>query len=92
MGLYGLEEVLGRTVEDGRGRRKFVYYPDADRLRALFWEELGAKAPELVYNPVIRARVEMARLLGLLLWYVNPEASPCFLQPSSHTDQARHRI
>jgi hypothetical protein len=72
MGLYGLEEVLGRMVEDTTGRRKFVYYPDAGRLRALFWEELGAEAPELVYNPVIRARVEMARLLGLLLWYVTP--------------------
>jgi hypothetical protein len=92
MGLYGLEEVLGRTVQDKHGKRKFVYYPDADRLRALFWEELGAEAPELVYNPVIRERVEKARLLGLLLWYVTPEASPCFCQPSSHTDQARNRL
>ncbi|SPQ22400.1 cfbc40a4-3bd3-4805-b172-c5698e3d5822 [Thermothielavioides terrestris] len=70
VGLYGLEELLGRMVPvAGTGRRRFEYYPCAERLRAAFWEELEAAVPELVEDAVLRARVEKARLLGLLLWY-----------------------
>lgn len=69
VGLYGVEELLGRMVEDGEGGRRFEYWPDADRLRAVFWEALVAEVPELVEGSELRARVEKARLLGLLLWY-----------------------
>ncbi|KAK4032603.1 hypothetical protein C8A01DRAFT_20326 [Parachaetomium inaequale] len=68
VGLYGLEEVLGRTVTDGKGTR-FEYYPDAERLRAAFWEEMVAAVPELACGSREREVVEKARLLGLLLWY-----------------------
>jgi hypothetical protein len=70
VGLYGIEELLGRMVEDGGGERRFEYWPDAEQLRAVFWEALVAGVPELAEGSEFRARVEKARLLGLLLWYV----------------------
>jgi hypothetical protein len=70
VGLYGLEEILGRTVQDGNGRGRFEYYPCAEQLRAVFWDELVAAVPELGTDRELRARVGKARLLGLLLWYV----------------------
>ncbi|KAK4147019.1 uncharacterized protein C8A04DRAFT_25214 [Dichotomopilus funicola] len=112
VGLYGIEEVLGRVVEveeeveagdrdedadeseDGQEEndrnasatgtrpnpkttktktktkttKKFEYLPNANALRATFWEALTAEIPELA-DPVFRRRVEKARVLGLLLWY-----------------------
>ncbi|KAH6624935.1 hypothetical protein B0J18DRAFT_457146 [Chaetomium sp. MPI-SDFR-AT-0129] len=102
VGLYGVEEVLGRVVEveeevENQDRaedeaerndrnanisgtrpkpktttkkttKKFEYLPNADALRATFWEALTAEIPELA-DPVFRRRVEKARVLGLLLWY-----------------------
>ncbi|KAK4242605.1 hypothetical protein C8A03DRAFT_11173 [Achaetomium macrosporum] len=76
VGLYGVEEVLGRMVDvpvkgggEGDKRRRFEYHPCAGRLREVFWEELEAAVPALVEDKVLRKRVEKARLLGLLLWY-----------------------
>jgi hypothetical protein len=76
VGLYGVEEVLGRMVVDvpaikgEKKRRRFEYHPHAGRLREVFWEELEAAVPALVEDKELRKRVEKARLLGLLLWYV----------------------
>jgi hypothetical protein len=94
VGLYGLEEVLGRTVQDENGRGRFEYYPCAEQLRAVFWEELVAAVPELGTDRGLRARVEKARLLGLLLWYVT---GLCGLFTSGQgltniASQARHRL
>ncbi|KAK4247763.1 hypothetical protein C7999DRAFT_31840 [Corynascus novoguineensis] len=70
VGLYGLEEVLGRTVTvEETGERRFEYLPDAERLRAVFWEELAREVPALAPGSELRERVEKARVLGLLLWY-----------------------
>ncbi|KAL2015588.1 hypothetical protein VTK56DRAFT_5200 [Thermocarpiscus australiensis] len=78
LGLYGLEELLGTSLggnqseDDSRyppGGSRFAYLPCAAQLRAIFWEELGAAVPELVREPALRATVENARLLGLLLWH-----------------------
>ncbi|KAK4123741.1 hypothetical protein N657DRAFT_618768, partial [Parathielavia appendiculata] len=69
VGLYGLEEILGRRVDNGNGRARFEYYPCAERLREVFWQELVAEVPELGVDRELRARVEKARLLGLLLWH-----------------------
>jgi hypothetical protein len=82
VGLYGLEELLGfasggKGEEDGGGKNArypplgstFAYFACAEELRAIFWEELGAAVPELVTDLALRATVEHARLLGLLLWY-----------------------
>lgn len=68
VGLYGLECLLGRTTVAGR----FEYYPCAEELRGVFWQELEAGVPELGPGDGggLRARVEDARLLGVLLWYV----------------------
>jgi hypothetical protein len=67
VGLYGLEYLLGRTTGAGR----FEYYPCAEELRGVFWQELEAGVPELgPGGGGLRARVEDARLLGVLLWYV----------------------
>lgn len=71
VGLYGLEELLGRTEPGPGGRSRFRYFSDAEELRAAFWEELEDAVPEL-RDPEMRAAVENARLLGLLLWYVSP--------------------
>ncbi|AEO57668.1 hypothetical protein MYCTH_2304104 [Thermothelomyces thermophilus ATCC 42464] len=73
VGLYGLEEVLGRTVTDEEtGSRRFEYFSDAERLRAAFWDELVREVPALAPGTELRERVEKARLLGLLLWSVTP--------------------
>jgi hypothetical protein len=57
------------VVTDGKGTR-FEYYPDAERLRAVFWDEMVAVVPDLASGSRERELVEKARLLGLLLWYV----------------------
>ncbi|KAL2181706.1 uncharacterized protein P884DRAFT_190045 [Thermothelomyces heterothallicus CBS 202.75] len=73
VGLYGLEEVLGRTVTDEEtGSGRFEYFSDAERLRAAFWDELVREVPALAPGTELRERVEKARLLGLLLWSVTP--------------------
>ncbi|GAB1320564.1 hypothetical protein MFIFM68171_10774 [Madurella fahalii] len=83
VGLYGVEELLGASAGGGSadgahgdgGSRypppgsRFIYFPDAARLRGIFWEELCGAIPELVTDVALRARVEDARLLGLLLWH-----------------------
>lgn len=73
MGLYGLEEVLGRMVPvaGDTGKWRFEYYACADQLRKVLWEELEAAVPALVEDVAFRARVKKARLLGLLLWYAS---------------------
>jgi Phosphotransferase enzyme family len=57
--LYGLEEILGEMTETG-----WEYHPDAERLRQVFWRELGKRIGD-----VERAKVEMARQAGILLWW-----------------------
>lgn len=88
VGLYGLEELLGAS-SGGSGRSgsryppresTFAYLPEAAQLRRIFWQELCAAIPELGTDAALRARVEDARLLGLLLWYVTCQLpSPPFL-------------
>ena len=69
VGLYGLEELLGRNETGADGRSRFRYFSDAEELREAFWEKLEDAVPEL-RDPEMREAVENARLLGLLLWYV----------------------
>ncbi|TPX17340.1 uncharacterized protein E0L32_012195 [Thyridium curvatum] len=80
VGLYGLEELLGESVVDdgedqSRGGRypapksMFEYYGGHRELRRTFWEELGARVPRLNTDKAFRETVELARVLGILLWH-----------------------
>lgn len=80
VGLYGAEELLGQNVRqwgapdcDGRQqqqpRSRFAYYPEAGDLRRLFWQELEGAVPPLATDRELRAAVEQARVLGILLWH-----------------------
>lgn len=81
VGLYGLEEFLGESKEAplSSGAQypppgsTFVYFPTAARLREAFWDELETQVPELrrgsQHSDVLRATIERARLLGILLWH-----------------------
>lgn len=62
--LYGLEEMLGEMTTEG-----FRYYPQAERLRGVFWEELGRGVKEIGEGGEVLERVRMARDLGVLLWW-----------------------
>ncbi|KAI0143570.1 hypothetical protein GGR57DRAFT_349862 [Xylariaceae sp. FL1272] len=64
IGAYGLEELLG---EDENG--KFVYYPEAEQLRSLFWEELLNSLPRLAKDSRAIASAKLAQQLGILLWH-----------------------
>lgn len=64
VGMYGLEELLG---EDQNGR--FMYYPEAKRLRDLFWGELLAAAPGFSQDSGRVAVVKKAQAFGILLWH-----------------------
>ncbi|KAI1267392.1 hypothetical protein F5Y18DRAFT_425235 [Xylariaceae sp. FL1019] len=64
IGAYGLEELLGEDKNE-----KFVYYPEADHLRGLFWEELLISLPELAKDSQAVASVKLAQQLGILLWH-----------------------
>ncbi|KAJ2976756.1 hypothetical protein NUW58_g8008 [Xylaria curta] len=65
IGMYGLEELLGEDNQDGR----FVYYPEADRLRLLFWGQLMLLIPELAADSKHLALIKKAQKLGILLWH-----------------------
>lgn len=81
VGLYGAEELLGESISardspvGGSGSAYpppgscFAYYPEAAALRAVFWAELERAVPELREDEALRTAVEMARVLGLLLWH-----------------------
>jgi hypothetical protein len=77
VGFYGVEELLGQSVRhwhpgeqsDSVARSRFAYYPSAESLRRLFWDELQSAIPTLVSNRGFRTAVEQARLLGILLWH-----------------------
>ncbi|KAL8409047.1 hypothetical protein RB594_007479 [Gaeumannomyces avenae] len=79
VGLYGLEEFLGESTEaplSSGGQypppgSTFAYFPTATRLRDAFWDELETQIPELRggQNNHLRATVERARVLGILLWH-----------------------
>ncbi|OIW32976.1 hypothetical protein CONLIGDRAFT_160123, partial [Coniochaeta ligniaria NRRL 30616] len=76
VGLYGVEELFGQSVrrwdEEGKGEGvvdRFVYYPEAGDLRRLFWQELEGAVPPLATDRGLRAAVEQARVLGILLWH-----------------------
>ncbi|XXH05016.1 hypothetical protein Hte_011440 [Hypoxylon texense] len=64
IGMYGLQELLG---EDRDGH--FVYYPEAKRLRKLFWNELLSSLPELAQDARRVALLQKAQMLGILLWH-----------------------
>ena len=81
--LYGLEELLGRSVSVGGGDipdidlhggqyppqgSVFEYLDGAEALRELFWEELLVLVPSLK-DVGFRDRVEWARVAGILLWH-----------------------
>ncbi|KAI1115002.1 hypothetical protein F5Y14DRAFT_440776 [Nemania sp. NC0429] len=65
VGIYGLEELLGEDDQGGQ----FVYYPEAKRLRKIFWKQLLLLAPELSRDPKIIPLVMKAQRLGILLWH-----------------------
>lgn len=64
VGMYGLEDLLGE-VRNGQ----FVYYPEADKLRSLFWSEIKSQIHELRGNPSQLRTAREAQLLGVLLWH-----------------------
>lgn len=64
VGLYGLEELLGEEV-DG----VFTYFPEARKLRRLFWGQLLSHVPELRANPQLLSMIKEAQILGVLLWH-----------------------
>ncbi|KAK6199851.1 hypothetical protein LQW54_009833 [Pestalotiopsis sp. IQ-011] len=64
VGLYGLEELLGEEVGG-----VFVYFPEARKLRRLFWRQLLSHVPELRANPQLLSTVKEAQILGVLLWH-----------------------
>jgi hypothetical protein len=72
VGLYGVEELLGQDVRiyegHGKARDKFAYYPEVGDLRRMFWQELEGAVPAFGTDRELRAAVERARLLGILLW------------------------
>ncbi|KAH8164144.1 hypothetical protein CIB48_g4095 [Xylaria polymorpha] len=65
VGMYGLEELLGEDNPDGQ----FVYYPEARRLRHMFWKQLMLLIPELSHNPEVVSLIKKAQKLGILLWH-----------------------
>lgn len=65
VGMYGLEELLGEDSQSGQ----FVYYPEARRLRNIFWKQLMLLVPELSGDPKIIPLVKKAQRLGILLWH-----------------------
>ncbi|KAI1879736.1 hypothetical protein JX265_002690 [Neoarthrinium moseri] len=64
VGIYGLEELLGEDTTEG-----FTYYPEARKLRALFWSELLSLIPELGENVDLLKTVKAAQIFGILLWH-----------------------
>ncbi|KJZ69891.1 hypothetical protein HIM_10724 [Hirsutella minnesotensis 3608] len=67
VGLYGLEELLGRNVS-GQG---FEYFDDHEELRQLFWDKfLGFCKfnPRSSVELKIMDDIALARKLGILLW------------------------
>ena len=64
VGMYGLEELLGEAREG-----QFVYYPEADKLRCLFWNEIKTQIPELHGDHGQLRAVTEAQLFGVLLWH-----------------------
>ncbi|KAK8089451.1 hypothetical protein PG997_004412 [Apiospora hydei] len=64
VGMYGLEELLGE-VQHGQ----FVYYPEADELASLFWNEVQSQIHELRRKPRQLRAVREAQLFGVLLWH-----------------------
>lgn len=76
VGLYGLEELLGQAARPASSAESyqaasagFEYYAEADHLRRIFWKELEDAIPKLRLDPDLRESVELARLLGILLWH-----------------------
>jgi hypothetical protein len=77
IGLYGAEELFGQVVPHWGGtlggtntsKSRFAYYPEAGDLRRLFWQELENAIPALATDRQLRATVEQARVLGVLLWH-----------------------
>jgi len=61
--LYGLEEILGRMIDD-----TFVYYADAEQARDVFWTKLQQEISELANERTLQA-LKLARIVGILLWY-----------------------
>ncbi|GKT73156.1 hypothetical protein ColTof4_05578 [Colletotrichum tofieldiae] len=75
VGMYGLEEVLGEDVpagddgpepgtSGGTSATRFEYYPEANALRNLFWDEVG----RVVGDEEVIRRARRAQVLGVLLW------------------------
>ncbi|KAI1738289.1 hypothetical protein F4680DRAFT_425639 [Xylaria scruposa] len=65
IGMYGLEELLGEDNLDGQ----FVYYPEARRLRHMFWKQLMLLIPELARDSKKVSLTMKAQKLGILLWH-----------------------
>jgi len=69
IGLYGVEELLSDCVATTTtSTTTGGHEPAAARLLGVFWAELAAGVPALA-DPTLRATVEAARRLGLLLWH-----------------------
>jgi hypothetical protein len=70
MCFYGLEHMLGWVEMDGSGETRgprFVYYDNADELRAEFWEILQRQVPE-IRDEEIKAKILLVRAIGIFLW------------------------
>ncbi|KAK5708524.1 hypothetical protein LTR17_020610 [Elasticomyces elasticus] len=65
--LYGLEHLLGYMEKQG-GTPRFVYYSQAEELRATFWNALEQEVPEVKSNDVRKA-IDVARAAGIFLWH-----------------------
>ncbi|KAI1367781.1 hypothetical protein F5Y08DRAFT_41925 [Xylaria arbuscula] len=65
VGMYGLEELLGEDDKNG----SFVYYPEAKRLRNIFWNYLMLMIPELARDSRTIDLIKKAQTLGVLLWH-----------------------
>lgn len=74
VGLYGLEELLG---ENDQTTGHFEYYPEAPKLRDLFWSRLAfelqdqssSSRPSTASQIPSRQVMESAQVLGVLLWH-----------------------
>lgn len=65
---YGVEHLLGYLETEECGERpRFIYYEQADELRATFTTALEKQVPEMA-SPSVRAALALTRNIGIFLW------------------------
>ncbi|KZL84206.1 hypothetical protein CI238_11760 [Colletotrichum incanum] len=60
----GTSNATTTTTTSGAGVTRFEYYPEANALRNLFWDEVG----RVVGDEEVIRRARLAQVLGVLLW------------------------